>query len=196
MFIASRVLRAGYESWRRRAVRQAHRQWQPLGVRLSLYSTGNIPDILSFVECRMFGANVVTAVEGVWQRHRRITAPAFSQLNYRGIWDTVARVYKEFLEKEDASRVQTITLEDINSVTHKVCRVRLVHFHVALIICAALQVALFLISICGFGIPMHWDEPVRDEDGHLSLREIVLTVSTTMMQRQVIPKSLYGFGFE
>ena len=59
-----------------------------------------------------------------------------------------------------------------------------------------LQVALFLISICGFGVPMHWDEPVRDENGHLSLREIVFTVSGSIMQRAVFPKFAYRFGFD
>lgn len=58
------------------------------------------------------------------------------------------------------------------------------------------QVALFLISIVGFGIPMSWSEPSRDANGNLSVQGMVFGVAHYIIHRAVIPRWLYAFGMK
>jgi cytochrome P450 len=41
---------------------------------------------------RVMGDNIVTAEGEEWKRHRKVTAPAFSERNIRLVWDETARV--------------------------------------------------------------------------------------------------------
>ncbi|KAI5116138.1 hypothetical protein M0805_006319 [Coniferiporia weirii] len=125
---------------------------------------------------RMLGENVLSAEGNVWKRHRRITAPAFNHATYRNVWNTTACVYADMLENEGWRNVGETLATDVNKITHKL--------------------ALFLISIVGFGIPMSWSEPSRDENGKLSVQEMIFQVADNIVERTVIPRWAYFLGIK
>ncbi|THH08156.1 hypothetical protein EW145_g2891 [Phellinidium pouzarii] len=125
---------------------------------------------------RMLGENVASAEGDIWKRHRRITAPAFNHSTYRNVWDTTARVYADSIDKEGWSNVEETPVVNFNTVTHKV--------------------ALFLIAIVGFGLPMTWIDPPRDENGKLSVQAMIFDVATYIQERSMIPKWAYKLGIK
>ncbi|KAI5115166.1 hypothetical protein M0805_003202, partial [Coniferiporia weirii] len=125
---------------------------------------------------RMFGENVVSAEGDVWKRHRRITAPAFNHTTYRNVWDTTARVYTDMIDNEGWRNVDETPTTEFNKISHKL--------------------ALFLISIVGFGLPMSWSEPPRDENGKLSVQNMIFQVASNIMERGVIPRWAYHLGIK
>ena len=58
------------------------------------------------------------------------------------------------------------------------------------------QLALFLVAIVGFNLPMSWVEPARDERGKLSVQALIFTMATYLMERWYIPKWAYWLGCE
>ncbi|KAL5483373.1 hypothetical protein ACEPAI_8604 [Sanghuangporus weigelae] len=124
----------------------------------------------------MFGDNVVTTIGDTWKRHRRITAPSFSHSTYRNVWNTTVSVYTDMLDKEGWNNVDENRLTDINKATHKL--------------------ALFLIAVVGFGIPMSWHEPPRDDNGKLSAQRMIFDIATYIMERGIIPRWAYFLGIE
>ena len=143
----------------------------------------------------MFGDNVVTSLGDTWKRHRRITAPSFNHSTYKNVWNTTVRVYADMIAREGWRNVDETPVININNVTHKVSRHShyLTDHHNEF---AFLQLALFLIAIVGFGIPMSWDEPPRDKDGRLSIQKMIFDVATYIMERGITPKWVYKLGFE
>ncbi|KAI5120962.1 hypothetical protein M0805_006635 [Coniferiporia weirii] len=125
---------------------------------------------------RMFGENVVSAEGDVWKRHRRITAPAFNHTTYRNVWDTTARVYTDMIDNEGWRNVDETPTTEFNKISHKL--------------------ALFLISIVGFGLPMSWSEPPRDKNGKLSVQNMIFQVASNIMERGVIPRWAYHLGIK
>ncbi|EJD03263.1 cytochrome P450 [Fomitiporia mediterranea MF3/22] len=124
----------------------------------------------------MLGTNVVTSTGDVWKRHRRITAPAFNHSTYENVWDTTIKVYSEMLDKEGWRNVDETPMADMSKATHKL--------------------ALFLIAIVGFNIPMSWNEPPRDDSGRLTAQSMILDVAKYIMERGLIPKWAYSLGIE
>ena len=55
---------------------------------------------------------------------------------------------------------------------------------------------MFIIAICGFGIPMSWQEPKRDKNGQLSTQEMISEVATGILIRSRAPAWAYKLGFE
>jgi hydrogenase maturation factor len=55
---------------------------------------------------------------------------------------------------------------------------------------------MFIIAICGFGIPMSWQEPKRDKHGQLSTQEMISEVATGILIRSRAPAWMYKLGFE
>lgn len=58
------------------------------------------------------------------------------------------------------------------------------------------QVALFVIAICGFGLPMSWGTPGRDEQGKMSIEKMILEVATSIFARARLPSLAYKIGNE
>ncbi|EJD03280.1 cytochrome P450 [Fomitiporia mediterranea MF3/22] len=124
----------------------------------------------------IMGDNVVTTEGEAWKKHRRITGPAFNHATYRNVWETVARVYEDMLNQEGWRHVDETPAANFNQVTHKL--------------------ALFLIAIVGFNIPMSWYEPPRDENGRLSVQAMVFEVASYILHRSQLPKWSYSLGFK
>jgi len=57
------------------------------------------------------------------------------------------------------------------------------------------KLALFIISACGFGMPLQWDEPPVDENGDLSLQEALHIISLHTLTRIATPRFLYHVPF-
>ncbi len=57
-----------------------------------------------------------------------------------------------------------------------------------------MQLALFLVAIVGFGLPMKWTEDERDSGGRLSLQKMIFDVSSFVLARARVPKLLYTLG--
>ena len=55
---------------------------------------------------------------------------------------------------------------------------------------------MFIIAICGFGLPMAWDSPERDERGRMSIERMVLEVATNIVARARLPSWTYKLGIE
>ncbi|KAH8831562.1 cytochrome P450 [Flagelloscypha sp. PMI_526] len=125
---------------------------------------------------REFGDNVVTSIGQTWKRHRRITAPAFNQDTYQNVWDTTAWVYREMMDKNGWRGVAETSTFNINEATHKV--------------------AIFLVTIVGFNIPMNWTEPKRNADGRLSTQSMILTIAGSLMQRGLLPRWVFKLPFQ
>jgi hypothetical protein len=60
----------------------------------------------------------------------------------------------------------------------------------------SIQVALFVVAICAFGIPMAWAAPERDERGKMSVEKMVFEVSTSILARSRLPAVAYKLGNE
>ena len=137
--------------------------------------------------------NVLTTEGEDWKRHRRIAAPAFNQTTYRNVWESTVRVYKDILNKEGWESQSSVTIANFSHITHKVSRVLVDHisdtYDVDNIF---LKLALFIISICGFGISMPWNFPKRTQDGKLSLQEAVFEVATSILIRSRTPMIFYS----
>ncbi|KAL5512726.1 hypothetical protein ACEPAG_2992 [Sanghuangporus baumii] len=125
---------------------------------------------------QIMGDNVVTSEGEDWKRHRRIVAPAFNHATYRNVWETTAKVYEDMLKQEGWEHVDTTPPAEFNKITHKL--------------------ALFLIAIVGFGIPMSWSEPRRDEDGRLSIQSMIFEVASSILERSQLPKWSYSLGWK
>ncbi|KAL5485009.1 hypothetical protein ACEPAI_7651 [Sanghuangporus weigelae] len=125
---------------------------------------------------KILGENVVTAEGDTWKRHRRITAPAFNHSTYRNVWETTEKVYADMLQNEGWVNMNQTPVADFNKITHKL--------------------ALFIVSIVGFNIPMSWSEPPRDEKGQLSVQAMIFEVASSIMPRSQIPKWCYYLGID
>ncbi|KAL5524766.1 hypothetical protein ACEPAF_9912 [Sanghuangporus sanghuang] len=125
---------------------------------------------------QIMGDNVVTSEGEDWKRHRRIVAPAFNHSTYRNVWETTARVYEDMLKQEGWEHIDATPPANFNKITHKL--------------------ALFLIAIVGFGIPMSWSEPPRDEDGRLSIQSMIFEVASSILERSQLPKWSYNLGLK
>jgi cytochrome P450 len=75
---------------------------------------------LPFLPTRFLGENVVASEGEVWKRHRRITAPAFTQSAYEHVWKVTAGVYADINEKDAWLGRDVVDVTDINKLTHKV----------------------------------------------------------------------------
>lgn len=53
------------------------------------------------------------------------------------------------------------------------------------------QIALFVISACGFGFPLEWSAPDVTADGKMSSREVITQVSINILLRFAIPSWVY-----
>ncbi len=58
------------------------------------------------------------------------------------------------------------------------------------------QVALLVISKCGFGFTFNWSEPVRTADGRMSLQEAFRVISETILITSFVPKWVRKLPFK
>lgn len=125
---------------------------------------------------KIMGENVVTSNGETWRRHRRVTGPAFNHNTYRNVWETTASVYEEMIKEEGWLGDKVGKEVNINENTHKL--------------------ALFLVAMVGFGIPMSWSTPPFDEHGKRSVQSLVFDISANIMARGTLPRWSYKLGIK
>ncbi|TDL27391.1 cytochrome P450 [Rickenella mellea] len=128
----------------------------------------------AFEDMTFLADNVVASEGDAWKRYRRIAAPAFNSKTYEAVWDTTVDLYGQILDKENWETRDVAEVADINIMTHKV--------------------ALYAIAVVGFDIPIQWDQPPRDENGRLSVQEMVFTVASNLLIKSRTPKWMYSLG--
>ncbi|KDQ10512.1 hypothetical protein BOTBODRAFT_115667, partial [Botryobasidium botryosum FD-172 SS1] len=124
---------------------------------------------------RVFGANVVAAdeIQEEWKRHRKISAPAFSERNNKLVWNESVRVLGEiFAEWGDK---EAISVENMTDLT--------------------LPIALYVISAAGFGrrIPWREDRSAPVPSGHkITFKAALLIVCDNLFLKAVVPEWAMG----
>jgi cytochrome P450 len=73
---------------------------------------------LRFFLSSLLGPNVVASNGEVWKRHRRVTAPAFTQSAYQNVWKVTEGVYLDINQK--GGWIGREVIADANRLTHKV----------------------------------------------------------------------------
>ena len=97
-----------------------------------------------------YGSNVVVTEGEEWKRHRKISAPSFSERNNRLVWNETMSIMRELCEDVWASK-SAITVPNIVDLT--------------------VPIALFVIGVAGFGKRMSWYEDSYVPEGfHFSFK--------------------------
>ncbi|KZS91953.1 cytochrome P450 [Sistotremastrum niveocremeum HHB9708] len=130
---------------------------------------GKPPEASRAIE--ILGPNIVSADGETWKRQRRIAAPAFNQKSYQLVWEETKRSFLQMIDHENWGDKDVVTIPDFNTYTRKI--------------------ALFVISACGFGMPLDWSEPAQNERGEWSNREIITQVSLNIITKFIAPAWAY-----
>jgi hypothetical protein len=69
---------------------------------------------------KFFGQNVVVTEGAEWKKHRKIAAPAFTEKNYRMVWEETARIMQDLLNDE-WKLAQEVKVENGIDITVPVC---------------------------------------------------------------------------
>ena len=80
-----------------------------------------------------------------WKRHRKISAPSFSERNNRLVWDETMLIVQELSEVLWAGK-QEVAVDNIVDLT--------------------VPMALFIIGVAGFGKRMSWKEDLSMPKGY------------------------------
>ncbi|GBE81403.1 hypothetical protein SCP_0311320 [Sparassis crispa] len=118
--------------------------------------------VLSF-----YGSNIVITEGDEWKRHRKITAPAFSERNNRLVWDESIRIVQDLCGTVWGTK-EDITIDNIVNLT--------------------VPIALFVIGVAGFGRRISWSEDIVVPAGHaMTFKDALHTVSTDLFLKIVVP---------
>ncbi|KZT39771.1 cytochrome P450 [Sistotremastrum suecicum HHB10207 ss-3] len=113
----------------------------------------------------MYGQNVVTTEGKEWKRHRKISAPAFSERNNRLVFEAAVGIMNGLYAKVWGTK-ESIEVDHCLDLT--------------------LPIALMVLSIAGFGKPMGWEEDGTPAPG----RTLPFTKALFIVSRDLIPKLL------
>ena len=91
-----------------------------------------------------YGSNVIVTEGDEWKRHRKISAPSFSERNNRLVWDETMSIMRELCEDVWAGK-NTISVSNIVDLT--------------------VPIALFVIGVAGFGKRVSWHEDTYVPEG-------------------------------
>ncbi|KAI0732805.1 cytochrome P450, partial [Fomitopsis betulina] len=115
-----------------------------------------------------YGSNVVVTEGEEWKRHRKISAPSFSERNNRLVWDETMSIMRELCDGVWAGR-NAIPIPSIVDLT--------------------VPMALFVIGVAGFGKRMSWyDDSYVSEGFHFSFRDALHIVSTDLRLKLFVPE--------
>lgn len=99
---------------------------------------------------KFYGSNVVVTEGEEWKRHRKISAPSFSERNTRLVWDETMSIMRELCEDVWAGQ-NTIPVPSIVDLT--------------------VPITLFVIGVAGFGKRMSWRDDYSVPEGfHFSFK--------------------------
>jgi len=116
---------------------------------------------------------VVTTEDEDWKRHRKVSAPAFSERNNKLVWQETARIVNEiFAEWGDK---ESVSIKHIVDIT--------------------LPIALLVISAAGFGRRISWreDTDAKPPPGHaLTFKRSITTVCSNLVLKFILPEWAMG----
>ncbi|KAF8494795.1 cytochrome P450 [Gautieria morchelliformis] len=121
-----------------------------------------------------FGKNVIVTEHEEWKRHRKVTAPAFSERNNKLVWDEAVQATVGMFDSWSTDKSEVV-IDHGATIT--------------------LQLALLVIGAAGFGQRLSWGEDKEIPPGHrMTFRAALHTVSSHIMVQIVVPKWAYYFS--
>lgn len=128
-----------------------------------------------------YGSNVVVTEGEEWKRHRKISAPSFSERNNRLVWDETISIMRELCEDVWAGK-SAVPISSIVDLT--------------------VPIALFVIGVAGFGKRMSWHEDSYVPEGFrfsFKVRDVVCIQAVSVFpgnEQRILagcsPHSLHG----
>ncbi|CDO70501.1 hypothetical protein BN946_scf184569.g44 [Trametes cinnabarina] len=92
-----------------------------------------------------FGSNILVTEGEVWKRQRKIAAPAFSERNYRLVWDETIRIVEDMFQNVWGDK-------DVVEIPH--------------VLDITVGITLLVIGVAGFGRRISWTEDSIAPPGH------------------------------
>ncbi|KAF8494809.1 cytochrome P450 [Gautieria morchelliformis] len=121
-----------------------------------------------------FGKNIVVTENEEWKRHRKVTAPAFTERNNKLVWDEAVRATVGMFDSWGTDKSEVV-IDHGATIT--------------------LQLALLVIGAAGFGQRLSWGEDKEIPPGHrMTFRAALHTVSSHILVQIVVPKWAYYFS--
>jgi len=127
----------------------------------------------SMVALLLWGDNVISSNYEDYKRHRRIVGPSFSTDTYNLVWKETIRTYKEMVDTEGWATKTSFTVPAVNKYMTKF--------------------TLSIISMCGFGLPIRWQEQTESAnlEGETPFGEALSTVCEGVITRLATPSWMY-----
>ncbi|KZT71521.1 cytochrome P450 [Daedalea quercina L-15889] len=121
-----------------------------------------------------YGSNIVVTEGDEWKRHRKISAPSFSERNNRLVWDETMLIVQELAEELWKGR-REVAVDNIVDLT--------------------VPMALFVIGVAGFGKRMSWKEDLAVPPGYvMPFKDALHIVSNDLWMKIVLPAWLLNLG--
>ncbi|PCH40910.1 cytochrome P450 [Wolfiporia cocos MD-104 SS10] len=121
-----------------------------------------------------YGSNIVVTEADEWKRHRKITAPSFSERNNRLVWDETISIVQELCQVVWKGQNE-IAIDNIVDLT--------------------VPMALYVIGVAGFGRRMSWVEDMSIPAGHsMFFRDALHTVSNDLWIKVIIPSLILKYA--
>ncbi|KZT71520.1 cytochrome P450 [Daedalea quercina L-15889] len=121
-----------------------------------------------------YGSNVVVTEGDEWKRHRKISAPSFSERNNRLVWDETVAIVRELCQGVWAGK-RDIPVSNVVDLT--------------------VPIALFVIGVAGFGKRMSWFEDLNVPEGyHFTFKDALHIVSTDLRLKLFVPERILRLG--
>ncbi|KZV68494.1 cytochrome P450 [Peniophora sp. CONT] len=122
----------------------------------------------------LYGSNIVASEGEEWKRHRKITAPAFSERNNRLVWDETVRIVDDLMN-DIWQNAPTVTVNDAVDFT--------------------IPIAIFVISAAGFGQRATWLENRTPSAGHkMTFKDAVHKLCAELITVMSTPKWAMGLS--
>lgn len=124
---------------------------------------------------RIFGGNVLASEGEEWKRHRKVVGPAFSEHNNRLVWNETVKIVNDLFANVWGSQSEVYVDNVVQSVT--------------------LPMALYVISIAGFGKRALWQADGNLPPGHkLSFQDALHILGTDLWIKAATPTLLMNWA--
>ncbi|EDR04916.1 uncharacterized protein LACBIDRAFT_303796 [Laccaria bicolor S238N-H82] len=138
--------------------------WPNVKIGLILADPAAIKPLEDYEPLKIFGPSILTSEGEQWKRYRKIVAPAFSDRNYKMVWDETVRIVNGCFDTWGDRKVVVVDhcLADVT-----------------------LPISLGIISAAGFGKRLEWDDDLAPiPEGHkISFKESIDIVSSKFVNR-------------
>ncbi|OSD01453.1 cytochrome P450 [Trametes coccinea BRFM310] len=121
-----------------------------------------------------FGSNILVTEGDIWKRQRKIAAPAFSERNYRLVWDETIRIVEDMFENVWGNK-DVVELPHVMDIT--------------------VGITLLVIGVAGFGRRISWTEDSIAPPGHsMTFKDALYEVSHRLFFKVVFSDRLLRHG--